>query len=292
VSARDFFLIAGVCLVWGLNLVVTRFVVADSPPLFYAFVRFLCVALVLLPFLQRIPRQWGWATLIGLCVGGLNFVLLFLGLKFATASSVAMAGQLGLPFTTLLSMFFLGERVGWRRGLGMALAFAGVIVIAYQPGSLSLSLGVVLAMLSALVASIGGVAMKKMEPIPVFQMQAWLALVSIPLPLGLSLLWESDQISQTIGVGWWYVVALLFSVVGTSLFGHGTFYYLIKKYEVTLISPLTLMTPVWAVVFGMLLLGETVSAKLAIGSAIALVGVGIIAVRPNTRLPDAGAQLR
>lgn len=287
-GVRDFLLLAGVCLVWGLNLVLTRYVVADAPPLFYAFVRFACVAIVLLPFLQRIPRQWGWATLIGLCVGGLNFVLLFLGLKYATASSVAIAGQLGLPFTTLLSMVFLGEKIGWRRALGMALAFAGVIVIAYQPGSLAFSIGVVFAILSALVASIGGVAMKKMEPIPVFQMQAWLAIVSVPPPLALSLALEHDQIAQSATLGWGYVGALIFSVVGTSIFGHGTFYYLMKKYEVTLITPLTLMTPVWAVAFGVALLGETLSPKLALGAALALSGVAIVAVRQRNlaRVPE------
>ncbi|MBI1186518.1 MAG: EamA family transporter [Alphaproteobacteria bacterium] len=287
-GVRDFLLLCGVCLAWGLNLVLTRYVVADAPPLFYAFVRFACVAIILLPFLQRIPRQWGWATLIGLCVGGLNFVLLFLGLKYATASSVAIAGQLGLPFTTLLSMIFLNETIGWRRALGMALAFVGVIVIAYQPGSLAFSVGIVFAILSALVASVGGVAMKKMEPIPVFQMQAWLALVSVPLPLALSLFMEEDQLAQSAALGWGYVGALIFSVIGTSIFGHGAFYFLIKRYEVTLITPLTLMTPVWAVVFGVVLLNETLSPKLALGAAIALSGVAIIALRQKSlaRVPE------
>ena len=44
---RDFLLLFGVCLVWGLNIVLTRWVVADMqvPPLFFAAVRFAGVAL-------------------------------------------------------------------------------------------------------------------------------------------------------------------------------------------------------------------------------------------------------
>ena len=53
-SFRDFMLLFGCCLVWGLNLVLTRWVVADLniPPLFFAAIRFAGVALFLIPFLR------------------------------------------------------------------------------------------------------------------------------------------------------------------------------------------------------------------------------------------------
>jgi O-acetylserine/cysteine efflux transporter len=289
-TVRDFLLLALICLIWGLNLVVTRWVVAEgAPPLFYAFLRFALIAALLIPFLMPIPKQWGTVGLVGLCVGGLNFALLFLALKHGTASSVAIAGQLGLPFTTILSMLFLGESVRWRRGLGMTLAFIGVLIIAYKPGAMSLSLGVMLAAGAALAGSIGGVVMKRMAPVPVFQLQAWVALVSLPLVAPLTLAFETDQVASTLALGWGFWLALAFSVLAVSIFGHGMFYRLLQKYEVTLISPLTLMTPVWAVVFGVLALGEPFDAQLALGSGVALAGVGLIAVRPNIRLDKAAA---
>ncbi len=287
-ALRDFGLLFVICLFWGLNLVFTRAVVADSPPLFYAFVRFACIALVLAPFLVRpLPKQLGLVTLVGLCIGGFNFVLLFLALRYGTASSVAVAGQLGLPITTLLSMWFLGEKVGVYRGVGMALAFVGVLVIAINPGELAFSLGVVLSVGAALVGSIGGVVMKRMDPLPVFQLQAWVALVSWPPPLLASLAFERNQIAETVAMGWPYVAALAFSVFCVSIFGHGMFYALVKRYEVTLLAPLTLMTPIWAVVFGAVLLGERLGPQLLIGGAIALVGVAIVAVRRNRQFPEA-----
>ena len=63
---------------------------------------------------------------------------------------------------------------------------------------------------------------------------------------------------------------------------------LIKRYDVTLLSPLTLMTPIWAVVLGAAVLGEEIGWRLTIGGVISLIGVGVIAVRPNIRLPLAG----
>ncbi|MGE0046886.1 MAG: DMT family transporter [Hyphomonadaceae bacterium] len=288
-ALRDFALLFAICLVWGLNLVLTRFVVTEVPPLFYAFIRFFLVAIVLIPFLRRPPKQWGWATLIGLCVGAGNFVLLFLALKNGTASSIAVAGQIGLPISTALSMIFLNEKVGWRRGLGMAMAGIGVVIIAYDPEEVALSLGVVLVICAAFVGSTGGIAMKKMDPIPIFEMQAWIALVSIPLPLALSLLWEENQIGAALEMGLPFYAALAFSVIGVSIFGHGSFYHLVKRYDVTLLTPLTLMTPVWAVFFGVVLLNEELSMQLALGAIIALSGVALIAVRPNLRFPDLAA---
>ena len=283
-SLRDFLLLSLICLVWGLNLVATRWVVGDVPPFAYAFVRFAAIALVLAPFLLPAPRQIGLVAMVGLCVGGLNFAFLFLALKNGTASSVAIAGQLGLPFTTILSMAFLSETVGWRRGLGMGLAFAGVVLIAYDPETFGLSLGVVFAVLAALVGSIGGIVMKRMDPIGPFQLQAWVAMVSWPLLLPLSLFTEVGQFEAMQAGGWGFLAALAFSVFAVSIFGHGMFYEIVKKYEVTLVSPLTLMTPIWAVVFGVILLHEPLTPQLAAGAALALTGVGMIAARPNAAL--------
>ena len=283
-SLRDFLLLSLICLVWGLNLVATRWVVGDVPPFAYAFIRFAAIAVILAPFLFPAPRQLGLVAIVGLCVGGLNFAFLFLALKNGTASSVAIAGQLGLPFTTILSMAFLSETVGWRRGLGMGLAFAGVVLIAYDPETFGLSLGVVFAVLAALVGSIGGIVMKRMDPIGPFKLQAWVAMVSWPLLAPLSFFTEVGQFEAMQAGGWGFLAALAFSVFAVSIFGHGMFYEIVKKYEVTLVSPLTLMTPVWAVVFGVLLLREPLTPQLAAGAALALTGVGMIAARPNAAL--------
>ena len=288
-TARDFGLLSLICLCWGLNLVLTRWVVQDVPPLFYAFIRFGLIALVLSPWILPAPRQLKTVAVVGLCIGALNFLFLFLALKLGTASSVALAGQVGLPFTTILSMVFLGERIGWRRGLGMALAFAGVIIIAYRPQGLGFSTGVLLAIAAAFVGSVGGVLMKRMEQIHVLNLQAWVAMVSWPVMLVATGAMETGQLEamETMGAPFWWVTA--FSVFGVSVFGHGMFYELVKRYEVTQVAPLTLMTPVWAVVIGALALGEALTPQLLTGGALALTGVFMIAIRPNLRLPDAAA---
>lgn len=289
---RDFALLCLICLVWGLNLVVSRFVVADVPPLFYAATRFALLAVVLLPWLLPVPRQWGLVTLVGLCIGGLHFTLLFLALEAGTASSVAIAGQLGLPFTTLLSLMFLGETMRWRRALGTALAFLGVAIISVDPAELDLSLGVLLGALAALVGSIGGVVMKRMEPIGSYQLQAWVAAVSVPMLIPATLLLEQGQMAAATQMGWPFLAALAFSVFVVSIFGHGMYYWLVKRHDVSLLAPLTLMTPIWAVVFGVVLLSEPLTAQLLVGGAVALIGVAVIAARPDFALREAAGLWR
>lgn len=288
---RDFILLAAVCFVWGLNLVVTRWVVADAgvPPIFFAAMRFAGIALVLLWFLRPIPKNLGTLFLIAMGMGAVHFALLFQGLANAEASAVAVVGQLGVPFSTLMSMAFLGETVGWRRGLGILLAFAGALLIAVDPQSFSLSFGLVYVVFAALIASGAGILMKRMPKISAMQMQAWIGLFSFAPLFAVSGLIESDVNGWAAFIegGWLVWAATAFAVLGVSVFGHGVFYTLIKKYEISLLSPLTLMTPIWGVVLSIALLGEVLTLQLVVGAAISLGGVFVILIRPNRAMPEA-----
>lgn len=288
---RDFVLLAAVCFVWGLNLVVTRWVVADAgvPPLFFAAMRFVGIALVLIWFLRPIPKNLGTLFLIAMGMGAVHFALLFQGLAQAEASAVSVVGQLGVPFSTLMSMAFLGEVVGWRRGLGIMLAFAGAILIAVDPQTFQLSFGLVYVVFAALVASGAGILMKRMPSISAMQMQAWIGLFSFAPLFAVSGLVEGDQNGWGAFVegGWLVWLATVFAVLGVSVFGHGGFYTLIKKYDISLLSPLTLMTPIWGVVLGVVMLGEVLTLQLVVGAAISLGGVFVILIRPNQVMPEA-----
>ena len=288
---RDFLLLAAVCFVWGLNLVVTRWVIADAgvPPLFFAAMRFAGIALVLFWFLRPIPKNLGTLFLIAMGMGAVHFAFLFLGLANAEASAVSVVGQLGVPFSTLMSMAFLGEVVGWRRGLGIMLAFAGAILLAVDPQTFQLSFGLLYVVFAALIASGAGILMKRMPAISAMQMQAWIGVFSFAPLFAVSGLLESDQNgwSAFFEGGWLVWLATAFAVLGVSVFGHGGFYTLIKKYDISLLSPLTLMTPIWGVVLSVALLGEVLTLQLVVGAAISLGGVFVILVRPNQVMPEA-----
>jgi O-acetylserine/cysteine efflux transporter len=285
----DFALLFAVCLFWALNLIVTRWSVTAGgvPPVFFAAVRVSLLAAVLAPFLLPAPRQMGLMFLIAMGMAGIHFALLFLGLATSTAGVAAVIGQLGVPFTTILSVMFLGEQIGWRRGLGIVMSFVGVMIIVADPSQFSLTFGALYLTGSAFIGAIANILMKRIDPMPAMRLQAWIGLYSILPLLGLSLLVETDQPAAYLAGDWRVYAASIFAVAGVSIFAHGNFYRLLKKYEVTLLSPLTLMTPVLGVVLGVLLLGEPLTFRLVIGAAIAIAGVGVISVRRNWRFPEA-----
>lgn len=291
---RDFALLGLVCLFWGLNIVLSRYLIVEGgwPPLFYAAMRFGLIALALMSFLWPIPSQWRGLALISVCLGSGHFGLMFLGLSLSEASSAAVVGQLGVPFTTLLSVMFLGEQIGWRRTLGIALSFGGVVIISFDPGSFSFGLGLILIALSALLGAIGGVMLKRIAPLPALKMQAWLGLYSVFPLIALTMVFETGQVGALTGSGPELWAILAFAVFAVSIFGHSTFYNLIKRHDMSLLSPLTLMTPIWSVIFAIALLGEPLTLQLLIGGGVALFGVGIVAIRSNAPVGAEAASIR
>lgn len=285
----DFALLVAVCLFWALNLVVTRWTVTEGgvPPIFFAGVRVALLALVLSPFLLPAPRQIGIMFLIAMGMAGIHFGLLFLGLATSTAGVAAVMGQLGVPFTTILSVIFLGERVGVWRTTGIVLAFAGVMIIVFDPGQFTLTIGIIYLMGAAFVGAVSNILMKRIDPMPAMRLQAWIGLFSIAPLMATSFLIETNHAIAYAALDWRVYLASAFAVGGVSIFAHGSFYRLIKRYEVTLLSPLTLMTPVMGVVLGVVLLGEGVTWNMIIGGVIALAGVAVIGMRRNRRFPQA-----
>ena len=140
---RDFALLVLVCLLWGFSNVLSKIVVGQwgVPPLFYAGLRFAIVFVVTLPWLRPVPKPLWRIVAIGLLMGGGNFALLFIGLQTASPSAAAIVVQAGLPMTTLLSIVMLGERIHWRRWLGIALTLVGVVLVIWSPKGVALSVG-------------------------------------------------------------------------------------------------------------------------------------------------------
>jgi drug/metabolite transporter (DMT)-like permease len=245
------------------------------------------VALVALPWLLPFPRPLWKVALIGFLMGGGSFALFFGGMTTATPSGAAVILQLSLPFTTMLSVFMLGERIGWRRGLGIVLAFVGAVAVMYDPAGFSLSTGLLLIAGSAFTGSLGAVLMKQTSGIAPLQFQAWVGVASV-LPLTvLSALLESGQVESSIRGGWPFVGAVLFSALVVSILGHSLYYRVILRHEANVVAPLMLISPLMTVALGILVTGDHFDLRIGLGSAIALAGVLIIARRRNKAMPQA-----
>ena len=286
-SVRDFALLLVMCLVWAVNNVLSKYVVSglEVPPLFYAAARFAIVLACTVPFLFPAPKPLWRLMVVALLMGGGNFALMFIGLKLSTPSSSAVVLQLGLPITTILSVFMLGERIRWRRGLGIALTFAGAIVVMWNPHGFAISTGLLLVAAAAALGSLGAVMMKQLEGVKPFTYQAWVGMTSFWPLAALSLWLEPDGLAAALRGGWPFLGALVFSALIVSLVAHTVYYLLIQRYEANLISALTLMTPLFTIGLGVAVLHDPFGVRMAIGTAVAMTGVLIIALRGNQVMP-------
>lgn len=286
-SLRDLGLMLAVCLTWALNNIVSKYVVStlDVPPLFYAAARFAVVALATFPFLFPAPRPYWRLIAVALLMGGGNFALMFVGLKLSTASAAAVVLQLGMPMTVLLSMLMLGEKIRWRRGAGIALTFAGALAVMWDPHGFRITPGLLFVAAAAFTGSLGAILIKGMEGVKPLTYQAWVGFASVWPLLALSAILEPGQVQAGIAAGWPFVVAVLFSALVVSLAAHSGYYVLIQRYEANLISALTLLTPLFTIGLGVALLHDPFGLRMLAGTAVALLGVLIIALRGNQVMP-------
>ena len=268
--------------VWALNVVVSKLAVDDlgMPPLAYAFARSLLVMLVLLPFLRPVPRGLGKILLVGLAISGGSFALLFMGLETASPAATGVVSLSGAPLTVLFAILFLGEQVRWRRGLGIALTFAGVLVSVMGERALEMGTGLLLVFASALVGALGSVFVKRLE-ISSLRLQAWAAVASSVVLLPLSIGLESGQTGALAADPLAIAGCLVFASLVVSVGAHTAYYRMLKEYDTNLVVPLTLLTPLFTIALGAWLTGDPVGPRLLVGGAIAIAGVAIILVRPS-----------
>ena len=287
-----------VCGLWGLHFVVIKFTVAEMgvPPLFYAALRVSLLALILLPFLKWHRGQMKAVILGGLGFGALNYAFMFPALNLTTASAAAVAIELYMPFSIILSVIFLGERIGVWRTSGAALAFIGVVLIGLGapsevagPGFI---LGIAMVACGAMAEAVGAISVKSVKSVSPVQLLVWFGIVGSCVLWPLSFIFEEGQMSAfapetRVSFG----LALMYSVLLVSLVAHGSYYWLLQRLPIHTIAPSGLMTTVIGVAAGILILGEAPTPILFVGAALTLSGIAVILWR-NHEKADAAARAK
>ena len=277
-----------VCFAWGLNAVAAKVGVTFIPPVFFTGLRFIFVLMCLVPWLK--PARGRWQVLIPAVffIGGLHFALIFSGVKYSDASTMAIVNQLYVPISILLAMVWLRERVALRRWLGIALAFCGVVIFSLDASVSSHLFGVFLLIVDAFSMALGTVLLRRLSGISPFTMQAWMAVIGIPFLFGTSFIFESGQIASLSAAPWQAWAALAYTVIAGSLIGHTGYYVLLQHYEVSLVGSVLLLSPAIGVLGGIIILGEPFTPLIVVGAIMTLAGVAIVLRRvPLTRLQPA-----
>ena len=161
----------------------------------------------------------------------------------------------------------------------MALAFAGVVLIAGAPsfdGSL-LALGLVIA--GSFVWSVANIQIKLLGEIDPYQLNGGIALCAAPLQVVASFIFEEGQVAAMSDASWEGWLSILYMAFAVTIIGYGRWYVLIGRYPVNQVMPFTLLVPIIGVGSSVAVLGERFTAEMTLGAALTVIGVAIIVLR-------------
>ncbi|MED5499503.1 MAG: EamA family transporter [Pseudomonadota bacterium] len=275
---KDLLIGLGIIAIWAFNIIVIKLGVEDLPPLLVTVLRFMLVAVLVVPFTRISRQQLPWILLLAVTFGGLHFPLLFLGLQQSEAGTGALLVQMGTPFATLLAAMFLKEKLGPRRVVGLILAFGGVVVLAGGP-SLPPPAPTALLLASAFFWAVSTMIIKLAPPIAPLTMTGWISLFAIPLVALGSWIFEDDQWLALRQASWAGCGAVVYTAVMSSIAAYGLWYRLLQKHPVSRVVPLTLLMPVFAVMLGVWLLDDPLGINKVAGGVMVIAGLAIINIR-------------
>jgi O-acetylserine/cysteine efflux transporter len=268
-------------LLWGYQFVVIKMGVAEFPPLFFLGLRFLAMAVLLVPFVRKpTRRELGPIAVISVFLGGLNFGLFYVGLGLGSGSMSAVAYQLATPFTVLLAWPLLAERPSLMTSGGVLLAFLGVVVLAAGPGLSAKALPILLVVGAAFAFAVANVLTKRHGPFDPLMLTGWSSLFTVPQVMLMSLILEHGQwatLATADKIGW---LALGYTVFIGGIVGFSLWFWLIARCTMGRVAPFGLLLPVFALISSVLFLGDRVTPTLIVGTLLAISGVAITQVRP------------
>ncbi|SRR5579883_121498 len=285
---------------WGTAMVAMKGVIPHTTPLFMAGIRLVPAGMLILigaAFMGRPqPKGWDawlWIILFALVDGALFQGFLAEGLVRTTAGlgSVMIDSQ---PLAVaLLSLWLFQEHIGLWGWLGLAVGVLGIsliglpdeLILGFISSSTSspphsfLESGEWLMLLAALSMAVGTVMIRFVSRYadPVTATGWHMILGGLPL-WGISSVAESQQWTNLVSSDW---IALAYATVFGSAIAYGLFFYFASSGNLTSLSSLTFLTPVFALIFGNLLLHEVLSPVQWVGVSLTLVSIYLINQREN-----------
>lgn len=267
-------------LLWGFNIIAVKMAVDSIEPMTAALLRQTIVLIVCGSWLRIVPGRMKELITLGVMTGALFFVVINLSLKVATnVSALAIAGQLGVPFSMLLAVVVLKEKIHAYRIAGVALSLAGVGILVFDPRVASELPGILLTALGSFIWACSSLVQRNLRGVPVLTMYAWIGFVGTILLLPIALLLEPQGVANIPQIplksfGW-----VAFSAIGSTVIGHGSMSWLLQRHPISAVTPLTLAAPVVSVIAASLFFRTPLTPLMILGGVVALTGVSIVTLR-------------
>ena len=283
---------------WGTAMVAMKGVIPHTTPLFMAGVRLVPAGILLLiaTMLMGRPQPKGWAAWLWISLFAIVDGVLFQG--FLAEGLVRTGAGLGSVMidsqplvVAILSGLLFGEIIGLWGGIGLGVGVLGIALIGLpnewiisiiQGNSIPVEFswqqlfqnGEWLMLLASLSMAVGTVMIRFVTRYadPVVATAWHMILGGLPL-FALSGISETQQWVNIDFYGW---MALAYATIFGSAIAYGLFFYFASSGNLTSLSSLTFLTPVFALLFGNLLLSETLTPLQWFGVSLTLVSIYLI----------------
>jgi drug/metabolite transporter (DMT)-like permease len=286
-----------VVVVWAVNFIAAKVGLRYLPPVAMASFRVVLAGIAMVPayfVCSRLPafrdalqfRERGftrgdvWTFLyLGFFGVVVNQMCFTMGLHYTSVSHAAVIVGMGPIYTLVLAVLFRLEKATGHKVIGMAIAFAGVAVLASEngisPRSPSL-LGDAMTMTGSLgfatYAVLGKRVAGKYDGLTMAAFNHFAGTILI-LPVALQQLRANGLASRWRSIPWQGWAALLYMAVFSSALAYIFYFWLLRYLEASQLSAFTYLLPVLATILGILWLGERGSLLQILGGTLALGGV-------------------
>ncbi len=280
-----------IAMIWGSNMAFVKLAIRDITPLFMAAIRSLVAAACLCIWMKVKGLALFPSPVIifhGIVAGllfGFEFGLIFVGLKYTLASRGSVILYVA-PFVAAIGahFFLVDDRFNRHKGLGLVLAFGGIIVLFVKDlGTFSFQAlpGDILFLIAG--AAWGGTTVyikrylaSRADPLQVLFFQL---LFSAPFLFGLSLALEGQVIT---GFSPLTAFSMFYQCIIVAFLSYLAWFVLVSRYPVSLLHAFSFFTPVFGVIFsGILILGEVVGPNLILALIMVSVGMVFVNYRPS-----------
>ncbi|MEQ8603668.1 MAG: EamA family transporter [Marivibrio sp.] len=284
-SPLDFFLALSVPVIWGMGFVFAKGAIAHFPPILLIALRFTVTALVLIWFVKPPKALFKQIALIALVSATIQYSMTFTALQYLDASTAGIVVQLETPLLVLMGWAILGDKPGLRKLMGIAVSFAGVVLMTGDPKLQAEWFWLAVFIAGLVVWSAGQIMVRRLGEVGGFTLVAWVAAFAAPQLFAASWLFEEDHIRLIAEADWTIWATVLYLGVVMTALGYGLWYHLLGRYPVSQVGPFLLLIPVATLIGGIVILGEEASFEVLLGGAVVVAGVAFILIERRRPIP-------
>jgi drug/metabolite transporter (DMT)-like permease len=283
---RAIALVLLLCGIWGVQQVVMKGVASDAAPVMQLAIRFAGASLFfgVLVALREGRRAVADGSLRSGLVLGLMFSLEFVfagsALVHTTAAHTIVFLYSAPIFTALGLQFIPEERLDGIQWMGIAAAFCGIVVAFAGPGSRpvrELIIGDLLALMGGVAWGLSNVVLRRGRVGGVNTAKTVLYQVSVASLVLFAFASVTGQTGVVLSVA--AILSLSFQTLFISILSYLVWFWLLRHYLTSRLMLLSLLTPLFGVLFGALLLREPIESRFALGSVLVLTGIVIVGSR-------------